>query len=1141
LFSVVTLAASAQVSTSNIFGTVTDSTGAVIPKATITLTQTDTNLVRTLVAKSDGAYRADFLPVGPYNVKVSAPGFKTLQRTGIVLTVMQDADVNLTLEVGAVSETVEVTSDVPLVNLGNSTLGRTVNNVEVDNLPLVSRDTYQLLNLTPGVQLPGGNSAKQNTLGYEEYHIYINGSSDNFIGQVAYYLDGGLNMSGLRNSGNQIPNPDAIREFNVQTNNFSAQLGRYSAAVVSVITKSGANQFHGSAFDFYRSKGFNATPHNTNTKAPYTRQQFGGTVGGPIRRDKDFFFASYGGLRFDSGATYTGNVPSLAERAGNFSENLATDISNCSQSPSTADNAAFKFLVCNPATHTPFANNIITTPLDTAAANILKDQSLVPLPNPTQATDTPYTHRETAPVPENNTEYLGKFDHVMGSHRVTFSYFLYKHNIRSVPSTLTQRWSYALYSTTQQVANVSDVWSITPNTINQFFVSYTRQNGGRANLPASGISDFGSDFGIIGTPSRPNISVASWFTLGQAIQGPKAGTNLYGIRDLLSTTKGKHTLYVGAEEGLEKDFQQTSLNNYGTFGYTTTANSRSNQSISDFVLGIPNSMNQDVPEYANANYFNTGLFAQDDWRIVPGLTVNFGVRYDIQFAPTDTQNRESNFTPGVQSTAFSKVLVNGVSTVSPIGMLFPGDAGVPKTGAFTPYNHVSPRAGFAWDPYGNGKTVFHGGAGLFFGGIAGNEWEVPSNFQPFAVRAAFSKVVSMTHPYSTDTSEFPGGINPFPSFAFTPGAGSATFIKPVQVSSFDPHYSWPYDYQFNFGFQQEFGKGFALSVNYVASLNRKLPLYTDLNPPQYNITATGTSGASCTDTTKACGYANTSSTVNNRRPLNSMFGLSAASPLFSNVYVIQSTQTSNYNGLQANVEQRLTHRVSVKAFYIWSKTLASNTLDGSSLPGTFVDPNFPKLENHQRSDVDIRHQFTGSMVWKPDYFSSYNPVVRAAFNGWTVSAIMNLQSGKAFTVTTGTDVNGDGQTNDRPNVAPGKHIGLVDNGHSRVAMMAQWFDTTAYCVPNTTTCPGTGPLGLLGLTRPAELSGPGYRDIDASIFRDFHIYESLKFQLRGEALNAFNLTNLGQPNGTMNNAQFGKITGTNGSNRIIQVGGRILF
>ena len=1131
----------AQVSTATLFGNIADATGASIPNASITLTQTDTNFTRSVMSKADGSYNAELLPVGPYKLKVTANGFKTLERAGIVLTVMQQASLNLTLDVGASGDTVTVTADVPLVNLGNSTLGATVTNVQVDNLPLVSRDTYQLLQLTPGVQGVGA-PVPQNTLGYQEYHVYINGSTDDLTGQVAYYLDGGLNMTGLRNSGNVVPNPDAIREFNVQTNNFSAQLGRYSAAVVSVVTKSGTNQFHGSAFEFYRSKGFNATTHNTSVKVPYTRHQFGGTIGGPIRKDKDFFFASAGALRFDQGTNYTGNVPSAQQRMGNFQENLATDITSCTQSPSTADVAAFKFLVCNPATHTPYTNNIITTALDPTAVNILANLKAVPLPNPTQATDTPYTHRETAPVPENNSEYFGKTEHIRGKHRITLSFFLYNHDIRSVPTTLTQNWSYADYKTRQQNADISDAWTLTGNTINQFYLSYTRQNGGRTNLPAISLASYGSDFGVVGTPSLPNISVANWFTLGQAIQGPKAGTNQYGLRDMVITTKGKHTLYLGGEYGLEKDFQQTSLNNYGTFTYSTTANTRSNQSISDFVLGIPASMNQDVPEYADANYWNLGLFAQDDWRLTPRLTVNVGLRYDIQWAPTDTQNRQTNFTPGVQSHAFPNVTIANTATLAPLGMLFPGDPGVPKSGAFTPYNHVSPRLGFALDPFGNGRTVFHGAAGLFFGGISGNEWELPSNFQPYAVRASFSKVVSMTHPYSTDTSEFPGGVNPFPSFQFIPGSGNATFIKPVQVSSFDPNYKWPYDYQLNLGVQQQFGAGTALSINYVGSLNRKLPLYQDINPPQFNITAAGASGASCPATPALnCAYANTSSTVNNRRPLNAAFGLSAATPTYSNVYVIRSNQNSNYNGIQVNVTQRLTHSISANAYYIWSKTLASNSLDTSALTGTFVDPNFPKLEAHQRSSVDTRHQAVGSVVWKPSYFQNGNRYLRAVVNGWTVTAIVSLNSGLPFTVTTGTDVNGDGQTNDRPSVVPGQNIGLVNNGKSRVAAMNQWFNTAAYCVPNNSTCPGTGPLNLLGLTRPAELSGPGYRDIDGSVFRNFTIYHAWQFQLRGESTNVFNLTNLGQPTTAMNNAQFGKITGSQGNNRIIQVGGRILF
>jgi outer membrane receptor protein involved in Fe transport len=1137
--------ARAQLSTATLFGTITDSSGALVPGATIVATQTDTNFTRTITTKSDGSYRDEFLPIGPYKINVSGPGFRTLQRSGVVLAVGQVAELNLTLELGIASETINVTADVPLVNTSDATLGRTVSNTEIDNLPLVGRNVYQLLSLTPGVQ----QNTNTNSLGFPEQHVYINGSTDDFTGQVSYYLDGGLNMTGLRNSGNAIPNPDAVSQFQVQTNNFDATLGRYAAAVVSVVSKSGTNQFHGSAYEFYRTKNFTAVTHNQTTKQPYARNEFGATLGGPIRHNKDFFFGSFGGLRDTTSSAFSGNVPSAAQITGNFFENLPTDITSCSQSPTAADNATFKFLVCNPKTNTPYKNNIITAPLDPTAVNIanyLYSKNVKPGVGAGEFGDNQYTYREYDPTPEQYDEYLIKLDHqATANHRVTLSYFLYDYSIRSNPGGLTpSQWSYSDYATKQDNASASDTWTISARTINQAWLSYTRQDGGRIPVPGnSTFADFGSDFGISGTPSRGQVGIGSWFTLSQAITGPKAGANQYAFRDVLNTTRGTHTLSLGAETSLEKDFQLTSLDNYGVFSYSTTKSTRTSNALSDYMMGLPNTYEQDTGEYADANYWSYALFLQDDWRLRPNLTLNLGLRYDWQQAPTDTQNRQTNFVPGVQSHAFTNVSIAGKTgpQLAPIGMLFPGDPGVPTTGAYTPDSHISPRFGLSFDPFNNGKTVLHAAGGLFYGGISGNLWELPSNFAPYAVRPTFSKVVSMAHPYSNDPTEFPGGTNPFPSLTFKAGSGGASFLALNQVSSFDSHFEWPVTYQINAGIQHQFGKGLAVTANYVGSLNRKMPIYHDMNPPQFNITAAGTSGPSCTDLTKACAYANTSSTVNNRRPLNSEYGLSAATPTYSNVYNLQSSQNSNYNGLQVTVEKRLSHNFSARGFYIWSKTLASNALDGTNLASNFVDPNYPQLEDHQRSDQDRRNMMTANVVWTPDYFSSYNRFIRLSLNGWTVSAIITTNSGQPFTVTTGTDVNDDGQTNDRPSIIPGMKPHTFGGGRSRVAEMKQWFDTSVYCVPGTAGCPGVGPLNLLGTERPAQLDDPGYRDVDASLFRTFGIFEELKFQLRGEFTNVFNLTNLGAPSATMNSSTYGEVTGSGGSNRIIQVGGRILF
>jgi len=1150
-------AASAQLSTATIYGTVSDSTGAVIPGATVTLTQTATNFTRVSTTKGDGTYREEFLPVGPYKISVSATGFKSLDRSGVVLAVMQNAELNLQLEIGTTGETIEVTADVPLVNLGSATLGRTVDNLEIDNLPLVNRNVDRLLQLVPGVQ----KVATINNLGYQEIKVLVNGSTDGFVGQVSYYLDGGLNMTGLRNSGNQVPNPDAVSQFNVVTNNYSAQLGRYSSAVVSVVTKSGTNKFHGSAFEFFRDRNFNAIGHNAGanaSKTPYNQHRFGATIGGPIRHDKDFFFASFGGYRFRTSATNSGNLPSAAQITGDFSENLPSDITSCTQTPTAADNSNIKFLVCNPVTRTPYPGNKLPS-VDPTAVNILNYLTTALKKEgkqPFRTGDTPYTYRVLEPTPEQNEEYLIKTDHQLTpSHRLTLSYFLLDYKLHVNLGGFTQLWSHSEYANKQQNANLSDVWTVNSRTVNQFWVNYTRQNGGRN--PVSGdptkktLADFGSDLGVVGSPSLSNISVGGvqGFTLTQAITGPKAGANVYGIRDLLSTTRGRHSLYFGGEVGLEKDFQLTSLNNYGTFTFSTTngaSSARTTNGLSDFLAGIPASMGQDTGLYANANWYSYGVFAQDDWRILPNLTLNLGIRYDWQQAPTDPQHMQSNFAPGVQSHAFKNVSIVGKTgpQLAPLGMLFPGDPGVPVGGAYTPLNHVSPRVGFAYDPYGTGKTVFHGAAGLFFGAVSGNQWEFPSNFAPYAVRNnSYRNVKSLTHPYTDDPTEFPTGTNPYPSLAFDYKSGSATFLPFNQLVAFDPHYRWPYSIQLNFGFQQQFGKGLALSVNYVGSLNRKSPIYNDINAPQFNISAAGTSGASCPgDLTKACGYANNSNTVNNRRPLNSQFGASAAVPLYSNVWIIRSNQNSNYNGLQVTLEQRITHHVSARGYYSWSKTLQTNALDSTGgLNGVFVDANYPQLEYGQRSDQDRRHMMTMSFVWKPDYFDHYNRIVRTALNGWTVTGIWTANSGQPFTVTTGNDNYFSGLGNNRPSIVPGKTPHTIPNS-SRTAEMKQWFDKSSYCRPGVDAgCPGLGPLGLLGNTRPAQLDVPGYRNVDASLFRTFDIHESLRFQLRSEVSNVFNLVNLGTPSAAMNSSTYGQITGSGGGQRIIQVGGRILF
>jgi hypothetical protein len=632
----------------------------------------------------------------------------------------------------------------------------------------------------------------------------------------------------------------------------------------------------------------------------------------------------------------------------------------------------------------------------------------------------------------------------------------------------------------------------------------------RTNLPALSLADYGSSFAIQGPPQLPQIAVSGYFTLGQSIAGPIAGTNVYSIRDVLSITHGKHALNLGGEASLEKDAQNTLLNDYGIFSFSSSKTARTGNALADFLLGRPNTFNQDAPIYTDANYFNWGLFLQDDFHVLPRLTINAGLRYDIQTAPTITGNRLAVFRQGVQST---------VSPSAITGQLFPGDKNVPKSGVGTQWNHFSPRLGFAWDTFGNGKTVVHAAAGLFFGSISGNEWELPSNSQPFDVRAQYTHVVSMTDIYSTDTTDFPGGVSPYP-YVYSPSA--PRYIKPASLIVLSENYRWPYSYQINFGVQQQINSTLALGVSYVASLSRKLPMEIDRNYPVYNTSSPSS---------------NTTSTANSRRPI--------LPGTISNLYSVESGQSSNYNGLQITLDKRLSHSVSFKSHFTWSKTLASVAMDNNSLANTFEDYNLQYLDR-QRSDYDQRMTTATSVVWQPDYFSRMNRIGRSALNGWTLTAIATFNSGAPFNITTGSDNNGDGNSSDRPNIISGQKLKVIDPGRSRAQNMDKWFNTAAVCgfdSTNPTACPGVGPSGSDGTVRPNLLDAPGTHNIDASIFRNFKLGGNAIFQFRSEVANVFNLTNLGTPNGTLSSPNFGKITGSSGTypNRQIQVGARLLF
>jgi outer membrane receptor protein involved in Fe transport len=1074
----------AQITTATIIGTVTDPNGAPVPSASVTARNADTGLQRTVSSGEDGSYRLEFLPVGNYVVEITATsGFKKAYRDGIVLSVNDTARIDISLEIGSVDQQVNVTTAPPEINTSSSELGRTVQSHEIENLPLVERNVYTLLDLTPGVQSNNNGVASASTgtstfiLGYPEQRTLINGGTDGGTGSVNYYLDGGINMTNLRNTGNILPNPDAIQEFKVQTNSYNAEYGRFASGIVNVITKNGTNKFRGSLFEFVRNDLFNANDYgSTLAKAPYHRNQFGGTIGGPIKKDKIFFFFSYAGLRQATSTFLNGaRVPTALERAGNFT-------ASATKPTDPATNAPF---VCNGVTHVICPNRV-----DPVARRIVDE--FIPLPNTILPNGNPGWQGYIA-TPYNFDEFLGKVDYQLNdAHRLSFSYF-------NTGGTSTTRggngnlpWSFQDSTWRQHSVNVSDVWVMSPNKINQVWLTFSQNFGGRINTPGTSLSDLGSLFTIQGAPNLPQITVNGYFTLGQQIGGPTAGTNFYAVRDVFSWIKGRHSLKFGGEFSLNKDIQDTLLNNYGVFtfnGNSTqhTGPTQAGNAFGDFLIGIPSAVSQDAPVTGYTNTWYSALFVQDDVRIHPRLTLNLGLRWDVQTAPTDPLNRVVNYIPGQRST---------VIPAAPVGALFYGDPAVERGGIPTEYTHFSPRFGFAWDIFGNGKTSLRGAFGIFYGSISGNEWNTMTNFQPFSTRLTFPNINQRTNPQGVPLgatlfnpyNAFPGG-NPFPyRGTFTAGGG----LFPVATD-----FQWPRTYQMNVSIQRQLTKDIVVGAAYVGTESRYLPFARDINYPVLTPTAS-------------------TNNVLARRP----------NPAFGAVLLLQSDQDADYHGLQLTTAMRMTHHISFNAFYTFSKTTSSVQLYNSTTQGQAQ--NYSNLfEDRGAGDTDQRHVFSASFNFRPDFYKGKDRIGRALLIGWSISPIIKIRSGLPFTVANGADANLDGVGTDRAQLIGDPHV-----DHPTAAM---WFNPAAFARN-----PVVTGVAVDGNSARNLLYGPSYHGFDLAISRDIRLSETYKITLRAEGTNVFNTVNLGQPGATAGTTTLGVITGA-GAMRKVQFGARFTF
>ncbi|MCI0421325.1 MAG: TonB-dependent receptor, partial [Acidobacteria bacterium] len=816
------------------------------------------------------------------------------------------------------------------------------------------------------------------------------------------------------------------------------------------------NAIHGSLFEFIRNDKLNANTWSATERPPLRRNQFGGSFGGPIVKDRTFYFASYSGLRqrqvdFENSAI----VPTSLERQGNFSASRDKPI--------------------DPLTRQPFPNAIIPLDWFDPAAKRVLDQ-YVP-----QANLPGNFFEVTQPHPLDSDEFQLKVDHALSpSHQLTGSYFLNKgKDIEALQGDLP--WAKREFTWKQQNFNIGDTWTANPTTVNQLRLTYVRNFGGRLNLPATSLGDLGSRYQIQGPKALPELTVTGYFDFDMAIAGPVAGSNYYGLRELLSLTRGRHSLKLGADFSLEKFIHDTTLDNYGTFDFD---GSRTGNALADFLLGSVVRMTQDAPVTKTDNVWYSGFFLQDDFRIRPRFTLNLGLRYDLQLPMTDPQDRKLTYVAGTQS----KVVPS-----APLGLLFPGDPGVARGIVAADKNNFAPRVGFAWDPFGDGKTSVRSAFGLFFGSIGGNEWNGSADRQPFSIRQRFNDVKSLSDPYGN----LPGGVSPFP-YVYSPT--NPRFLLPASVGPISLDFRWPYNYQLNFSVQRQLTSDLTMTAAYVGAMGHKLPFKPDINYPIFRAGAT-------------------SGNVDLRRPI--------LPGTLSSIGLLQSMMNNAYHGLQLTVEKRTSRNLAFKGFYTFSKSIDGAEIQNSSTSDAGQNQNNLRMER-ARTSSDRRHNFVVSAIWDINYFNGLNPVARAILNDWKLSSIVTLRSGEPFTVTSGRDNNLDGVNNDRANLAGDP---FLSPNRSRAEATAQWFNTAAF-VRN-----ATGQDGHAGRN---ILDGPGLKNADIGIFRDFKLSEALRLQFRAEMTNAFNLVNLRNPNSNLNSSAVGTIREAR-EMREVQLGLRLSF
>lgn len=1145
----------AQNAAGRIIGNVTDATGASVPGADVTVTNDATQVSQHVVSDDGGHYQVPLLPIGTYTVTIEKEGFEKQVFDNQTLQINQSLRVDAQLVIGQRTESLEVHEQVPTVETANTTIGETVTGPAIQQAPLNGRNVLRLALLQPGVT----ESNPDNT-GAGNFSI-AGGRTDS----VTYLLDGGINNNLLNNDVVVNPNPDTIAEFRVLENNYSAEYGRNAGGIISVVTKSGTNQWHGSAFDFVRNDDFNAnTFFNKLNGLPrdiLKRNQYGATLGGPITiphvvrgQDRFFFFVGYQGQRLSQKQT-NGIVPVFTPAEvnnGDFSADPGVVAFLQSHPFFQPDPVKAAAGIIDPTTFNPLAVKLITMGLMPMTANGQLDAAAPHLDNNNELTmkfDFQITDKDriSATVDGIRNPLLDSFS---AAGNVAFA------NVPGYPVATQQNGYFVnlVYNRTFSSNLINELRFVTQR-------AYTKQGAPATALPGP------AALGFAITPDSPSgpplIEINSnALTTGFTFLGPSAlANNTFDITDTVSLIRGRHFWKMG---GGFSSYQNNQIFDFIVNGLFSFDGGLTGNGFADYLLGYPsNGYEQGPAAPSNIRTKSFYGFLQDEWRTTPRLTLTLGLRYEYNSPKYDTEGRTFSVIPGQQSTVFPG---------APEGLVFPGDQGAPKGVNFPVGRNFAPRFGFAWDPQGNGKTSIRGGFGMFYD-ILKAEDNFQFNGAPPFFSLAFPFPLSVPPTQSSILTFFndpfgsAGVPNTFPSQPVNHNLDfSAAGLLPFGSALFfvDPHLKTPYTYQYNLSVQRELMRDTVLEVSYLGSSSHGLTALQDANPfvpgTTDRILNLGPGDSTCPDTTAGD---------------PGLFGGCS----FGSLLEFRNVTKASYNALVASLTKQTGNSAVFGRTYFTLGYTYSHEIDNVSgfRQRNFVVPSLKTDLFRASGDTDVRNRITFSGGWDLPFDNAWKSGPKKLTQGWSLFPIVTWRTGFPLDVfanlPSALDPGSEGPSGvGDPGVIHANLVGPVNIFNPRVQQAFPgfvpgggvpgnyYFDPTSFsnaqcgdvndplpCTPGPAIFPSdaqvvAGPsLATYGTVPRNFLRGPGRTNVDLTVSKTTALWqEKMKLELRFEFFNIFNHPEFSNPDTNVNSPTFGQILDT-ADPRIIQFAGRLTF